>query len=132
MKATILSIDDDPAIRETLRNTLQSKGYDVTLASNGQEAIKALRATGFDLVLLGLDMPFTEGWDTLIDLVIVSLSLPLVIITARPDRQRLDTRMGVTAVLKKPLDLPLLLGVIERALAQRSAACGECAGPDSP
>jgi DNA-binding NtrC family response regulator len=132
MKAAILVVDDDPSIRDTLGSALQFKGYDVTLASNGQETLKALRAKGFDLVLLDVDVPLTKGWDTLSHLVTTSLSLPLIIITGSPDKQRLDTQDRVTAVLEKPLDLPLLLGVIERALDERSEACGNGTRPEPP
>jgi DNA-binding NtrC family response regulator len=132
MKATVLLIDDDPAIRDSLGHTLRSKGYEVTLACNGQQALNALRATGFDLVLLDLEMPVTKGWDTLSHLVTISLGLPLIVITGRPDQQPLPAQKGVAAVLEKPLDLPLLFGVMERALAARSEDCGNPTRPESP
>jgi DNA-binding NtrC family response regulator len=124
MKATILLIVDDPGVRDPLGRALRSEGCDVTVASNGPEAIHALRATGFDLVLLDLDRPATQVWDTLSPIVTNSLSLPLVIITERPDQQHLAMQKGVAAVLEKPLDMKLLLGVMERALAERSEARG--------
>jgi DNA-binding NtrC family response regulator len=131
MKATILLVDDNPNIRDSLGHTLRLEGYDVTLASNGQEALNALRSTGFDLVLLDLDRPVRDGWDTLGQIITISLSLPLILITGHPDQQRLAAHKGVTAVLEKPLDLPLLLGVMERALAEMAAARGDGTKPES-
>jgi DNA-binding NtrC family response regulator len=131
MKARVLLVDDYPGIRDSLGHTLRLEGYDITLACNGGEALHALRATGFDLVLLDLDMPVRNEWDTLGQIITTSLSLPLIIITGRPDQQRLATQKGVTAVLKKPLDLPLLLGVMQRALAETSVARGDGTGTES-
>jgi two-component system nitrogen regulation response regulator NtrX len=132
MKATILLVDNNPGIRDSLGQALRWEGFDVTVATNGQEALNSLRATGFDLVLLDLDMPFINGWDTLGQIITISLSLPLIIITGRPDQQRLATQKGVRAVLQKPLDLPLLLGVMERALAETSEARVHGTRPESP
>jgi DNA-binding NtrC family response regulator len=122
MKATILLVDEYPGVRHSLGDTLRLEGYDVTLASNGQEALYALRATGFDLVLLDLDRPVCQGWNTLCQIITISLTLPLIKITGRPDPSWLATQKGVTAVLEKPLDLSLLLGVMERALAEKTHA----------
>jgi DNA-binding NtrC family response regulator len=125
MKAAILLVDDHPDIGVSLGHTLRLEGYDVTLASNGQEALNALRSTSFGLVLLDLDLLVPNAWETLGHLITVSLSLPLIIITGHPGHQRLAAQKGVTAVLEKPLHLPLLLGVIERALAETPAAHGD-------
>ena len=119
-------------MRDSLGHSLRLEEYDVSLAANGQEALNALRATGFDLVLLDLDMPVTNGWDALSQIVTTSLAIPLIIITGRPDQQRLATQKGVTAVLEKPLDLPLLLGLMERALGETSEARGSGTKPESP
>jgi DNA-binding NtrC family response regulator len=122
MKATILLVDDYPGMRRSLGGTLRLEGYDVVLASNGQEALNALRATGFDLVLLGLDMPVCDGWDTLCQIITISLTLPLIIISKRPDQHWLATQQGVTAVLERPLDMHMLLDVLERVHAQTTHA----------
>jgi DNA-binding NtrC family response regulator len=131
MKATILLIDGYSGIRDSLGHTLRLEGYDVTVASNGQEALNSLRDTGFDLVLLDVDMPVSDGWDTLGQIITVSLSLPLIVIKGGSDQQRLATQEGVTAVLEKPLDLPLLLGVMGRALAETSEGRDKGTRPES-
>jgi DNA-binding NtrC family response regulator len=122
MKTTILLVNDYPGNCQSLGGTLPLESYDVTLASNGPEALHALRARGFDLVLLDLDMPFCNGWDTLCQMITISLTLPLIITTGRPDPQWLATQKGVTAVLEKPVDMNLLLDVMERALAETAHA----------
>jgi len=118
MKATILLIDDDPQVRDSLGQTLRVEGCDVTFASNGQEALNALRATGFDLVLLDVDMPTRDRWDTLGQIITNSLSIPLVIITTHPEEQQMALQKGVMAVLEKPLEMSLLLKLMERLPAR--------------
>jgi DNA-binding NtrC family response regulator len=120
MNEKILLVDDFPGVRDSLGQVLRLEGCDLTLASIGKEALNALRTIGFNLVLLDLKTRVTAGWGALSQTVRAGLSLPLIIITVRPDQQPLATPKGVTAVLEKPLDLPLLLGVMERALAETS------------
>lgn len=124
-------IDDYPGMGDSLSHTLRGEGYDLTRAANGQEALNALRTTGFDLVLLNLDMPVTNGWDAFSQIVTTSLALPLIILTSDPDREPLAPEVAATAVLRKPIDLTLLLGVMRRALAETSEARGKGAGPAS-
>jgi len=108
------------------------EGYDVTVAANGREALDSLRQTGFDLVLLDLDMPVINGWDTLGQIVTSNLSLPLIVITGHPDQQWLATQKGVAAFLEKPLDMNLLLEVMKRVLAPTAQARGGGTSPKSP
>jgi CheY-like chemotaxis protein len=116
MKANILLVDSCTEIHESLSQILRLEGYDVTVASNGKEAVVSLRQTGFDLVLLDLDMPVSDGWDTLGQIITNSLSLPLIILTTRLDQQSWARQKGVTAVLRKPLEMNLLFEAVGRAL----------------
>jgi CheY-like chemotaxis protein len=61
--ATILVVDDEPAIREVLLETLTDAGYKVTAASGGREAIQKLAIVNYDLALTDLGMPEVTGWD---------------------------------------------------------------------
>lgn len=62
----ILIVDDDPANRDVLSRTLSKKGYTVTQASNGAEALASLRGEEpAELVLLDIMMPETNGWEVL-------------------------------------------------------------------
>ena len=57
----ILVADDDPAVRESLRRSLSFNGYEVTLASDGDEALAAAADPPPDLVLLDVNMPGIDG-----------------------------------------------------------------------
>lgn len=65
MKKKILVIDDEPIVRISCERTLGPEGYDVTLASSGQEGIDQLEKETFSLVLLDLKMPDIDGIEVL-------------------------------------------------------------------
>lgn len=62
--ARILVVDDDPQIRRVLRVTLTAQGYEVDDATHGEAALKKLRESRFDLVLLDMNMPGMDGLET--------------------------------------------------------------------
>lgn len=61
---SILVVDDEPSVRETLAEMLQSMGHQVILADGGQIALQCLAANDFDLVFTDLAMPEMDGWET--------------------------------------------------------------------
>jgi DNA-binding response OmpR family regulator len=104
----ILVVDDDDAVRLGLDDVLVAKGYEVVTASNGIQALAALRRQPCDLALLDMNMPLLNGWGTIGELRRLNRWLPMIIITARPDQGTLARESGVE-LMEKPLDLPLLL-----------------------
>src|SRR2546421_736042 len=60
----ILLVDDDPTVRDSLNDVLLSEGYLVIPAENGQQALDLASKSSVDLVLLDLNMPVKNGWDT--------------------------------------------------------------------
>ena len=64
-KARILVVDDDAEIRELTRLVLNGSGYDVDLATQGAEALDRIAVMPYDLVLLDINMPGMDGWETL-------------------------------------------------------------------
>ena len=64
MKKKILLVDDDPGVRRMLLRVLEEEDYVVLPAANGVEALEVARATAPDLVLLDLNLPMQNGWDT--------------------------------------------------------------------
>jgi CheY-like chemotaxis protein len=121
MNAKVLLVDDYPGVRDSLGRALRSVGYDVTLASNGREALEFLRHARFDLVLLDLDMPVVNGWDTLEHIIALHPALPVIPITGRPGHQPLSSQKHVAAALEKPLDLSVLLREMELSLTESAA-----------
>ena len=118
----ILIVDDDPSIRYMLSRVLMDEGYGVQSAANGREGLTTAAANDIDLVLLDLKMPGMTGQETLQELVLLRPGLPVIIMTAYPGQQGEGPLPGVSALLQKPLDFPMLLEAIRKLLARAAAA----------
>jgi CheY-like chemotaxis protein len=115
-KKKILLVDDDPAVRKMLGLLLTGEGYEVLLAIDGGESIQVVRTADVDLVLLDLNMPGMDGWETYERLAAENPMLPIIVITARPSQSFTAMAAGIGALLEKPLDLPKLFLTIRDLL----------------
>lgn len=111
---SILIIEDDEAIRETLRFAVAMEGFQVLTASNGREGLEILsRQKAPCLILLDLMMPVMNGWEFVLELQkdMRLSSHPIVVVTAFAEKMQ-----GITAhdVIRKPVDLDELFAVIEK------------------
>jgi len=114
----ILLVDDDPAVRGSLANLLVGEGYFVIPAENGQQALDLAGRFPFDLILLDLNMPVMNGWDTFGQLTADYPFIPIIIATGRPSQLFTAIGAGVGALLEKPIDIPTLLQTMEKLLAE--------------
>jgi len=119
---TILLVDDDSAVRRMLSRLLAEEHYQVVPATNGLEAVNIAQTSPVDLVLLDLNLPMKDGWDTFERLTTENPLLPVVIITARSNQIFPSLVAGAGALMEKPLDLPNLLQTIRDLLAEPAAA----------
>ena len=95
-----------------------SEGFVVIPANDGAHALERIAAIPVDLVLLDLNMPRKNGWDTFERLSTEHPLVPVIVITARPNQLFTAMGAGVGALLEKPLDMPTLLRTIRRLLAE--------------
>jgi two-component system response regulator MprA len=120
MNAAVLVADDDRAIRESLATALELAGYEVTTCADGVQALAALHARPFDVVILDVMMPGIDGLGVCSLLRAEGNRVPILMVTARtetPDRVAgLDA--GADDYVAKPYDLDELLARI-RALLRR-------------
>ena len=121
-KPLILVVDDEPDIRELIKDILEDEGYQVTVAANGDEARNALAAQSPSLILLDIWMPDIDGISLLKefkqqdnDLTIVMMSGHGTIETAVE-----ATRLGASDFIEKPLSMAKLLRGVELAIEQHA------------
>jgi len=117
----VLLADDDPTVRDSLKDMLLAEGYRVICAENGLQAIDLANQSAVDLVLLDLNMPVKNGWDTFEHLTREHPTLPIIIVTARPNQLFTALGAGAGALLEKPMDIPTLLQTMESLLAETAA-----------
>jgi CheY-like chemotaxis protein len=111
MTHTVLVVEDEPDLREMMRDALELSGYAVVTAQNGQDALDKLpNIERLCLVILDLLMPVMNGWDFLDRLRQRSelKSVPVVVHSSATA----EAPAGVTLVLQKPLMFDRLLSVV--------------------
>ena len=103
---TVLVIDDDEAVRKTIRRFLEKRNYYVYEAANGAEGLTCLEAQSVGLVILDLKMPFTTGPEFLKEARSRHANLPVIIMTGYPDSDLMAeaTQYGPFTLLAKPVD----------------------------
>jgi len=119
---TILLVDDDASVRDSLCAVLTGEGYDVVTAENGAQAVELAASHDVALALLDLNMPVKDGWSTLQVLSREHPTLPVALVTARPNQLFPALAAGVAALMEKPLDIPHLLQTIRQLLDEPSYA----------
>jgi CheY-like chemotaxis protein len=115
---SVLVVDDEPAVRDLVKEILESGGYEVLTACNGREAMKCLRRNLVDLVITDLLMPEQEGIETIrairrgqpgLKILAMSGSAAPHLNTAR--------KLGAQDSIRKPFSLESLLAKVEQLLA---------------
>jgi two-component system, OmpR family, response regulator len=118
---TVLVVDDDPSIRNLLSAVLRRRGLEVDVASNGEEALDALRLHSHRIVLLDLMMPHVngQGFLTLLTSWPAERRPLILVVTAsdEADLRELD-RSLVAGIIRKPFDI-FEVAELVRACAER-------------
>ena len=114
---SILIVEDEASIRAVLTEILEDEGYTVAGVTNGMEALAYLRQHAHPyLILLDLGMPVMTGWEfreeQQHDRTI--RGIPVIVMSALPDLTRRAAALGVVGCLEKPIDIDILLGMVEQ------------------
>jgi len=114
----ILVADDEPTILILLKKILTTEGYEVTIASNGDEALHLSRTQWFDLFLIDLIMPGRDGIETILTLRSFRKNAPVIAMSGGwHDGSRscleLAGKLGACSTLAKPFDRNSLIAAIE-------------------
>ncbi|HZD54325.1 MAG TPA: sigma-54 dependent transcriptional regulator [Woeseiaceae bacterium] len=116
--AHVLVVDDEADIRALIQEILTEENYRVTVAGDAAEARRARQESRFDLVLLDIWMPDTDGITLLREWAEQGLDCPVVIMSGHGtvDTAVEATRLGAFDFVEKPLSIAKLLRTVERAL----------------
>lgn len=120
MPATILVVEDDPTLREVVREILYDAGYDVVPAVDGRDAVDLLKRIRPDLILSDINMSGMDGYEfyTTLRANPDHELIPFIFVTARDERDEIlhGKSLGVEDYLTKPFDKAELLLVVEARL----------------
>lgn|SRR5665213_2373932 len=123
--ARVLIIDDDEAVRSATKILLDANGFDVTAVADGQSGIKAIEARHFDLVIVDLFMPGTNGLDTTKAILKNSPLMPVIVVSGfmfggsspeMPDFEAMAMEAGAKAIQYKPIRPKVFLQAINDAI----------------
>ena len=121
-KARILVVDDDEGIRKVVAEALKSEGYLVDTASNGKEAVEKSQTNFYNLALVDIRLPDTEGTTLLTSMKETTPEMIKIILTGYPALQNaIDAvNKGAHGYLVKPIDMGELLRSVKQHLKKQS------------
>ena len=123
-KKSILIVDEDRAILKSLKDILESEGYNVDTAETGQEAIQKSEARFYNLSLLDIKLRDMEGTELLTKMHSETPRMMKIMITGYPSLENAvnSLNLGADAYLMKPIDPDKLLKIVEEKLKEQEEA----------
>lgn len=123
---SILVVDDDELVRETLVGYLRTSGFQVTSAVDGEQALEKLKEGAFDLVLTDLIMPNREGIETIVELRRRHTPVKIIAIsgggrTGDVDFLQMASMLGADGILRKPFSRAELVQKVHEVLGSGEA-----------
>lgn len=119
----IVIVEDEPSLVFTLRDTLETEGYDVTVVQEGDKAVEAVKDVEPDLMLLDIMLPGTSGYEICQEVRELKYTFPIIMLTARD--QEIDKvaglNIGADDYITKPFGVKELLARIKARLRRANA-----------
>lgn len=124
-RTKVLVADDKESIREAVSEMLAIEDFDVRVATNGEEAIQIMTEDQMDLVILDINMPITDGWETLRIIKDEYNGWPdteviMLTVHKEPENPLKAWSIGASYYLPKPFSTANLLEVVHRALEEKA------------
>src|SRR5260221_13923308 len=121
MPYRVLVVDDETAIREAIRMTLEYESYRVDEARSGQDGIDKASKTPYDAILLDIKMPVLDGIEVLENLKELKIASPVIMVSGHGDISTAVecTKRGAFDFLEKPLNRDKLLLSVRNAVRQQ-------------
>ncbi|MFD0871635.1 response regulator transcription factor [Paenibacillus residui] len=120
MSKTILIVEDEPILREIVKDYLLEDGYEVLEADDGKQALALFQEHEVDLIILDIMLPELDGW-AVCRRIRKSSDVPIIMLTARSDEDDtlLGFELGADDYVTKPYSPPILLARAKRLLESR-------------
>lgn len=122
MSKTILAVDDSPSMRQMIKLTLRSAGYDVIEAGDGEQGLSQARGNAVHMVLTDLNMPVMDGMVFIRELrkQPAFAGIPIVFVTTESDAEKKSQAKaaGATAWITKPFQPEQLVAVARKVLGE--------------
>lgn len=114
-KISILIVDDNINLCKILSAILKHKGYEVTIAENGLEAIHIIQKNPHHIMLMDIKMPLVNGIDAYLSIKDMGYDVKTILMTAYTTEERIKQYMknGIYGIIFKPVDVNMVLGLIE-------------------
>jgi CheY-like chemotaxis protein len=126
--ASVLVVDDEPAVRMTIKLVLEREGHRVSVAPDGRAGLAVLAFGGIDLLVVDLFMPGMDGLETLREVRKHHADLPVIVMSgtsldapgqAAPDFLAMAVKLGAVRSLQKPFKPRDIIGAVDACLGPR-------------
>ena len=119
-KSSILLVEDEESLHETLKLNLEMEGYEVTSAFDGIAAMKSFRAEYFDLVILDIMLPEMDGISVMESIRVSNVEVPVLMLSARnsSNDKILGLKKGADDYMTKPFNLEELLLRVDKLIVK--------------
>jgi len=116
-KTSILIVDDDHGMSETLADIFIELDYDVSVADNGYRAIEMIKKKAYDIAFMDVKMPGINGIETFMEVKNISPSTKIIMITAYSVETLVKTALeeGAYGIIYKPMNIDKILDLIKKA-----------------
>lgn len=120
MSKRILAVDDDPTLIKVIQPFLESHGFVVGVANDGEQAIEAVKKNRPDLIVLDIQMPRMNGYTFIFELkkIMDIKGLPIIVLTAKEGMAEIFKVEGVKEYICKPFKPEVLLTAIKKYVGE--------------
>ena len=119
----VLLVEDENLIGWSIATALRREGYAVILVESGEEAIKIISSTKFDIVITDLKLPQINGFEVATVVKSQCSSIPVIMISAQSEQtaQGVKVHQAVDRYIEKPFDLNEIIEITHRLISRSSA-----------
>lgn len=130
-KKTILIVDDDRSVADSVRKLLEAEKFNVLVARDGMGAVGKFRDQPVDLVLLDVNLGDESGWDLFVIMQDIKPHVPTIVVTAEFGQRDQAIAAGAEALIEKPINVTKFLELVHRLLGEASVHTGRRAQHDA-